>query len=88
MKRGTCSITLTFEIEFADDGNEADIKAIRSDNHLVEMASEAFIVDALPEALWDQIKADAWEDAVDEGTPMWQAQQAEADEGEFCGAVP
>lgn len=64
-KRGTVTITLTFEIEFADDGNEADVLAIRSANHLVEVASQAFLVDALPEALWEEIKSQAWEDSDD-----------------------
>ncbi len=81
MKRGTVTINLTFEIEFADDGNDPSVTAIRSDEHLVEMASENFLIDALPEALWEQIKADAWEDAtpVDDGH--------EADEAAFCGMI-
>lgn len=78
-KRGTTTINLTFELEFADDGNDAQVLAIRSDGHLVDMASEPFLTDALPEALWEQIKADAWEDATDVGP------NHDADEAEFCG---
>lgn len=68
-RRGTCSITLTFDLEFADDGNDAAVVAIRSGEHLVDMAQERSLIAALPEALWEQIKAEAWEDsdAVDDG---------------------
>ena len=81
MKRGTTTINLTFEIEFADDGNDAKVLSIRSDGHLVDVASEPFLTDALPEPLWEQIKADAWEDATDAGP------NHEAEESEFCGRV-
>lgn len=79
MKRGQVTINLTFELEFADDGNDAQILAIRSDGHLVNVAKEAALIAQLPEALWEQIKADAWEDATDAGP------NHDADEAEFCG---
>lgn len=68
-RRGTCSITLTFELEFADDGNDAAVVAIRSGEHLVDMAHEQALLAALPEALFEQVKAEAWEDSepVDDG---------------------
>jgi hypothetical protein len=68
MKRGTATINLTFEFEFARDGNDPEIYAIRSDDHLVEMGDkERKLWSALPESLREQILADAWEDAEDDG---------------------
>jgi hypothetical protein len=64
MKHGTATINLTFEIDFADDGNDPAVTAIRSDGHVVDVAAENFLIDALPEALLEQLKADAWDDAV------------------------
>lgn len=61
--RGRTTIQLTFEMEFSHDGNGARVLAIRSDGHTLSVADEAVLISTLPPELWEQIKADAFEDA-------------------------
>ncbi len=59
---GTTSLELEFTLAFTSDG-QPSISAIRCGEHLIAMADEQALWNALPDELREKIAAEAWEQA-------------------------
>lgn len=71
---GTSGAELEFTLTFTPDG-QPSIAAIRCGEHLVAMADEQALWNALPDALRERLIAEAWEDAEPE-VDDWNADDA------------
>jgi hypothetical protein len=74
MTSGTTGLEIEFTFAFTRDG-QPSISAIRSGEHLVKVADEQALWNALPDELREQLVAEAWRDAEPEQDD-WFAEDA------------